>query len=122
MKKFALVISEIKTCCSIVEVKYTKKNAAYEQNKERYGEYKMHSEIVNGRPLFVSKDNEWGIWWCGHQWRIGPRAKKGQCYGLISNINEECPENVGYSWKYKDGAWKSAGEGLVLECIEKSRK
>ena len=121
-----LLISETKTCCSVVEVKYTKKNSAYQlnDNKERFTEYKMYSEIVNGRSLYVSKDKKYGIWWCGAQWRIGPKSKKGQCYGFISSINEECPENVGYSWKYQDdkGKWKDAGEGLVLECTEKSGK
>ena len=42
---------------------------------------------------------------------------RGQCVGFAyTTDNHECPSETGPTWKYSDGGWLDAWEGLLIDC------
>ena len=95
-----------------------------------YGYYIKMFEYINGRNTYTSENYQgnFAIWWCGKEWRIGPKRTIGQCLSYAKSTHEsECLLNyTGWEdWNIYYGineGWKPAGKGLGLRCVLSSSR
>ena len=111
---------------TIIEVFNGNKHISYTYKPSIYGEYKMKTYTVNGRPYFKKSyfQEVFGIWWTENCWSIGEHIRRGQNLGY-ARISEDVlyPHLARQENKllaFQNGTGKphldSAGKLLGLKC------
>ena len=110
---------------TIIEVFNGNKHTSYTYKPSIYGEYKMKTYTVNGRPYFKKSyfQEVFGIWWTENCWSIGEHIRRGQNLGY-ARISEDVlyphlarQENKFLSFPaFPKNIWNSAGNLLELRC------
>merc|ERR1719499_2829092 len=83
-----------------------------------YQTYYLKPGSENGKPYYISEDNNYGIWYSGRAWYVGTKGILGQHKGYMENWgNVACPNSLGYAWKYWPsaqcgGVWTDAGKSF----------
>ena len=119
---------------TVIEVFNDPKYVPYTYQPSIYGDYKMKTYTVNGRPYFKKssfqrQQQEYGIWWSINYWMIGFHINRGKPVGfamlsedvLYPHLARQENKFLAYanatvSSQIGPATWFSAGNLLELRC------
>ena len=93
-----------------------KSSGPYRNHGHSFGTYTIQNGEIHGRDWW--KKGSHAIWYTGASWRVGDVAHKGSTTSsFITDDDDDCPEGVGYTWRYIVTSihdWIDAGRHMAI--------
>merc|ERR1712117_581873 len=118
-------------CCQKVKVHYSSSaycsssyGPRYEHNRlygSNPGYFIKMSWTINGKVWYKSGNGQYAIWYAKNpngQWSVGKLSNLGRARSYAyADAEDNCPEDIYWTWKYWNGQWKDANKCLSIYCV-----
>jgi len=110
------------SCCDEVRVRRNTGGdlSAQKEQAQLFQKYEKTRGEIDGKDWWLSRDEEYAIWYTDGKWRIGHTNRVGSTTRNADTTDDDkCVEDTGLTWKFFNGDedhWYDADDGLGVYC------